>query len=83
LIEDWQYVLDERDAWSEHQPSARQENEFIAAHGIGEYQRWHLGIDDEDRCAPTVSSRLADAPVSGAETAAGNRPYSSGSPEFD
>jgi hypothetical protein len=48
LIEDGRYVLDERDEWSEHQPSTRRENEFIAEHGIGEYQKWHLGIDDEE-----------------------------------
>jgi len=29
LIEDGLYVLDDRDAWSEHRPSARQENTFI------------------------------------------------------
>jgi hypothetical protein len=48
LIEDGRYVLDERDAWSEHQPSTRRENEFIEQHGMDEYQRWHLGIDDEE-----------------------------------
>jgi hypothetical protein len=47
LVSDRQYVLDGRDDWSEHQPSAKEENEFIAQHGIGEYARWHLGIDDE------------------------------------
>ncbi|HEV7961692.1 MAG TPA: hypothetical protein VGP57_04040 [Actinoplanes sp.] len=54
LIEDGHYVLDGRDAWSEHQPSAREENEFIEQHGMDEYRRWHLGIDDaepEDRKA--------------------------------
>ena len=40
-------VLDQRDDWSEHQPSARQENEFIDAHGWDEYANWHLGLDDE------------------------------------
>jgi hypothetical protein len=40
-------VLDQRDDWSEHQPSTRQENEFIETHGWDEYERWHLGIDDE------------------------------------
>jgi hypothetical protein len=39
-------VLDERDAWSEHQPSTQEENAFIAEHGIGEYGRWHLAVDD-------------------------------------
>jgi hypothetical protein len=48
LIEAGRYVLDQRDAWSEHQPSTRDEDEFIAAHGLGEYQRWHLGIDDDE-----------------------------------
>jgi hypothetical protein len=42
------YVIDDRDAWSEHRPSAQQENDFIDRHGIAEYARWHLGIDDEE-----------------------------------
>ncbi|HWG61039.1 MAG TPA: hypothetical protein VG253_04935 [Streptosporangiaceae bacterium] len=40
-------VLDEVDDWSGDQPSTRQENEFIEAHGWDEYANWHLGIDDE------------------------------------
>jgi len=40
-------VLDQRDDWSEHQPSTRQENEFIESHGWDEYEQWHLGFDDE------------------------------------
>ncbi|HEX6510055.1 MAG TPA: hypothetical protein VF221_20695 [Chloroflexota bacterium] len=48
LIDEGKVVIDERDAWSEHQPSAQQENEFIRQHGFGEYGKWHLGIDDEE-----------------------------------
>jgi hypothetical protein len=47
LVHDGRFVLDERDDWSEHQPTAAQENEFIERHGIDEYEKWHLGIDDE------------------------------------
>jgi hypothetical protein len=47
LIADGHVVLDERDDWSEHQPSAAKENQFIEAHGFGEYGKWYLGIDDE------------------------------------
>ena len=47
LVKEGKVVLDERDDWSEHQPSAQQENEFIEAHGYAEYGKWHLGIDDE------------------------------------
>ena len=47
LINQGRVVLDDRDAWSEHQPSAAEENEFIRQHGFGEYAKWHLGIDDE------------------------------------
>ena len=47
LVGAGEVVLDERDDWSEHQPSARQENDFIAEHGYGEYSRWHLGTDPE------------------------------------
>jgi hypothetical protein len=47
LIRQGRIVLDDRDDWSEHQPSAAQENRFIADHGYAEYGKWHLGIDDE------------------------------------
>jgi hypothetical protein len=47
LIADGKLVFDERDDWSEHQPSAEAENEFILRRGYGEYAKWHLGIDDE------------------------------------
>jgi hypothetical protein len=47
LIGAGQYVLDARDAWSEHQPSAAEENEYIEEHGWGAYSRWYLGIDDQ------------------------------------
>jgi hypothetical protein len=46
LIDNGKAVLDERDAWSEHEPSARQENAFIKKYGFGEFRKWHLGVDD-------------------------------------
>jgi hypothetical protein len=49
LVGDGRVVLDERDDWSEHQPSAAQENAFIKEHGWAEYGRWHLGIDPESK----------------------------------
>jgi hypothetical protein len=47
LIDSGRFVFDERDAWSEHQPSAQQENNFIERHGIEAYAKWHLGVDEE------------------------------------
>ena len=47
LIEQGRVVRDERDDWSEHQPSAEEENEFIEEHGFREYAKWHLGIDED------------------------------------
>ena len=46
LIKQGHVVADGRGAWSQHQPSAEEENEFISLHGFGEYAKWHLGIDD-------------------------------------
>jgi hypothetical protein len=46
LIADGKVALDERDDWSEHQPSAAEENAFIEVHGYAAYGRWHLGVDD-------------------------------------
>ena len=42
-------MLDGRDDWSEHQPSAAEENRYIEEHGWGAYARWHLGVDDQQR----------------------------------
>jgi hypothetical protein len=47
LIDEGRFVFDERDAWSEHRPSAQEENEFIRLHGFAEYGKWYLGINDE------------------------------------
>jgi hypothetical protein len=48
LIGAGKVFLDERDAWSEHQPSARDENRFIQAYGFYAYGNWYLGIDTEE-----------------------------------
>jgi hypothetical protein len=47
LINEGRFVFDERDAWSDHRPSAQEENEFIRLHGFSEYGKWYLGINDE------------------------------------
>ena len=52
LVTQGKVVVDERDAWSEDQPSTQEENEFIDAHGYAEYAKWHLGIDDEQLASP-------------------------------
>jgi hypothetical protein len=48
LIDNGKAVWDERDAWSEHQPSSRQENAFIKKYGFTEFGKWHLGIEDSE-----------------------------------
>jgi hypothetical protein len=47
LVAEGRFVYDERDAWSEHQPSAAEENRFIQEHGFEEYGRWYLGIETD------------------------------------
>ena len=47
LVKQGRAVYDERDDWSEHQPTAAQENKFIEEHGFAEYGKWYLGINDE------------------------------------
>jgi hypothetical protein len=46
LIADRRVELDEHEAWSRHQPSSREEIDFVAAHGWDAYGRWHLAVDD-------------------------------------
>jgi hypothetical protein len=48
LIREGRFVSDGRDAWSEHQPSAEEENELIREHGFTEYSKWHLGIATDE-----------------------------------
>ena len=48
LISSGKFVKDEKDNWSEHQPSADNENKFIEKNGISEYGKWYLGIEDEE-----------------------------------
>jgi hypothetical protein len=47
LVDEGRFVFDDRDAWSEHQPSAEEENRYIEQHGLDAYGLWYLGIDDE------------------------------------
>ncbi|MDQ1556822.1 MAG: hypothetical protein QOI02_1824 [Actinomycetota bacterium] len=47
LVKNGHVRRDERDDWSEHAPSAGDENTFIEKHGYGEYALWHLGIDTD------------------------------------
>jgi hypothetical protein len=44
LIKAGRFVFDKRDAWSEHQPSAQQENDPIAKHGFAEQANGILAI---------------------------------------
>ncbi len=45
LIKQGDVIADGKGAWTEHRPSAAQENEFIRVYGFAEYAKWHLGID--------------------------------------
>jgi hypothetical protein len=49
LIEAGKFIDDEREAWSDHHPSTRTENEFIEKNGLFEYRNWFLGTNDEYR----------------------------------
>jgi hypothetical protein len=46
LIEEGKFIDDERDAWSDHHPSTRTENDFIEKNGFFEYSKWFLGVND-------------------------------------
>ena len=44
LIDARQYVL--RSQWNDVQPSAAEENAFLASHSWEEYGAWHLGLTE-------------------------------------
>jgi hypothetical protein len=45
LVQKGHFIADRKGAWTEHRPSADEENEFIRLHGFAGYAKWHLGID--------------------------------------
>lgn len=45
LIDGRQYVV--RSEWSDAQPDAAAENEYLENHDWDEYGRWHLGLTEE------------------------------------
>lgn len=47
LIKNGKVERDVRDDWSEHAPSADDENAFIDKHGFTDFAEWHLGRDDD------------------------------------
>jgi hypothetical protein len=47
LARDGMTVMDQRDDWSEHAPSADEENAYLDKHGWSEYGQWYLGVDTE------------------------------------
>jgi hypothetical protein len=49
LIEAGRVTLDQRDAWSEHHPTAARENQYLEEHGFAGYRKWYLGLDEEEQ----------------------------------
>lgn len=47
LLRGGDVVVDERDDWSEHAPSADDGNDYIEKNGMAEYARWFLGEDTD------------------------------------
>ena len=45
LVRQGRVVRDERDDWSEHQPSADDENGYIDDNDYNSYAEWYLGVD--------------------------------------
>jgi hypothetical protein len=48
LIDSGDVTRDERDDWSEHAPSADDENRYIDREGWSAYSAWHLGVDRQE-----------------------------------
>jgi hypothetical protein len=47
LVRKGQTQMDERDDWSEHAPTADEENAYLEKHGWNEYGQWYLGVDTD------------------------------------
>lgn len=47
LVSKGQTTKDERDDWSEHAPTAAEQNDYLDKHGWRDYGLWFLGEDSE------------------------------------
>jgi hypothetical protein len=48
MVKKGSLVSDEKDMWSEHQPSSEEENKYIEINGRKEYGKWYLGLDTDE-----------------------------------
>jgi hypothetical protein len=46
LVKSGRVVRDDRDDWSEAAPTASEENAYLEKHGMAEYAKWFLGVDE-------------------------------------
>jgi hypothetical protein len=46
LVEQGHVIFDKKSDWNDYRPTAKEENEFSRIHGIAEYAKWYLGIDE-------------------------------------
>jgi hypothetical protein len=46
LIAQGRVVIDKKNDWRDHHPTAEEENAFIRAYEFAQYGKWHLGIDE-------------------------------------
>lgn len=58
LVRERAVVLDDRGAWSEHRPSAKDENRLIDEQGLEEYAKWFLGVDDSEEAEDDSKRRF-------------------------
>ena len=48
MVEKGRFVSDDKDMWSEHQPSSEVENKYIEKNGMKDYGKWYLGVDTDE-----------------------------------
>ena len=48
LVKDGRFEDDSRDDWSEHAATADDENTFIDENGWEEFEKWYLGVDEDE-----------------------------------
>lgn len=46
LINQGQFIADKKGEWNGDHPTRSEENCFIRDHGLSEYAKWHLGLDE-------------------------------------
>src|SRR5947209_9631818 len=58
MIDQGRFIADKKGEWTKHHPTRSEENAFIRDHGVSDYAKWHLALDERHGLGSKARSRF-------------------------